>query len=114
MQQFQQCSRGCIMETWFAISAKSSLGMMSCLETTWQKFPPHLWRRIDRWRASLPSIGEPNVMHSTGIEEDTVDCRWQSSQRAERVAAVPPMEWPVNTIDLTLLTNSGICTPISN
>jgi len=45
--------------------AKSIRGIKSYFDTTWQNLPPHLSRRMARERVSLPSNGEPKVMHRT-------------------------------------------------
>lgn len=87
--------------------------MMSYLETTWKKLPPHLSRRIAREREALPSNGDPKVMQRTeGVEE--TDWREERSQRAQSEAVVPPIEWPVITMDLLFSVRADICTTISS
>lgn len=88
--------------------AKRSLGMMSCLSTTWQKFPAHLCRRSDFERDLLPRRGEPKVMQRIWGGEGMV-WRLESSHNAVNDAIAPPMECPVTTIDLVFSTIAFIC-----
>ena len=84
--------------------------MMSCFDTTWQKLPPHLSRKTAREREALPSSGEPKVMQRTCVGEgEDAAGRLQRSQRAQREAIAPPMQWPVIIIDLLFSISANIC-----
>lgn len=82
---------------------------MSCLETTWQKFPSHFSLRIARESDSFPSNGEPKVMQRTDAEEENDLWRWERSHRVKRDAVVPLIACPVITKDLHLCVISNIC-----
>jgi len=89
---------------------KRSRGMISCCATTWQNLPPHVSLRMARDKASFPSNGLPNVMQRREAGDDgrELELNEQRKYKAAREASDPPMEWPVSTTALFLVSDISI------
>ena len=82
--------------------------MMSCCATTWQKLPPHVSLRMARDKASFPSNGLPNVMQRREAGDSELELDEQRKYKAAREASDPPVEWPVSTTALFLISDVRI------